>query len=92
MLISKGRRKAETRAELHGATATDAEPWLRETIALLDGVDRRIREIYIAHRSGWTYAEIAVFLGLSNRKVKKCVARALLVIMENLERAHENHF
>jgi DNA-directed RNA polymerase specialized sigma24 family protein len=92
VLISKTGRNAETRAELHGATATDAEPWLRETMALLDGVDRRTREMHIAHRSGWTYAEIGAFLGLFNRKVKKCVARALLAIMENLERAREKHF
>jgi DNA-directed RNA polymerase specialized sigma24 family protein len=61
-------------------------------MALLDGVERRTREIYIAHRSGWSYPEIAAFLGLSNRRIKKSVARALLAIMENSERAHKNHF
>jgi DNA-directed RNA polymerase specialized sigma24 family protein len=70
----------------------DAEERLRQTMALLDGVDGRTREIYIAHRSGWTYPEIAAFWGLSSRKIKKSIARAVLAIMENLERAHENNF
>jgi DNA-directed RNA polymerase specialized sigma24 family protein len=86
------RRHAETRVELHGATSMDTERRLCETLTLLDGVDGRTREIYIAHRSGWTYPEIVAFWGLSNRKIKKSIARALLAIMENLELTHENNF
>jgi DNA-directed RNA polymerase specialized sigma24 family protein len=70
----------------------DAAQRLRQTMALLDGVDRRTREIYIAHRSGLTYPEIAAVWGVSNRTVKKSVARALLSIMENLEHAHDSDF
>ncbi len=63
---------------------------LRQTKALLDGVDRRTREIYIAHRSGATYPEIAATWGISNRTIKRSVVRALLAIMEHREQTHDN--
>ena len=69
----------------------DAEQRLRQTKAWLDGVDRRTREIYIAYRSGSTYSEIAATWGLSNRAIKKSIARALLAIMEKIaEQARDN--
>jgi DNA-directed RNA polymerase specialized sigma24 family protein len=54
-------------------------------------VDRRTRKSYIAYRSGWTYPEIAVNWGLSNRTMKKSVVRALLAIMERIaEQTRDN--
>jgi DNA-directed RNA polymerase specialized sigma24 family protein len=76
--------------ELHKAAALDAEHRLRQTRAWLSGVDRRTREIYIAHRSGSTYPEIAANWGISNRTIKRSVARALLAIMEHVEQTHDN--
>ena len=63
----------------------DIERRWRETLAALSGVDERTRGIYIACRSGYSYDEIAAYLGVSQRKVKKCVARALLAIMDSLD-------
>jgi DNA-directed RNA polymerase specialized sigma24 family protein len=67
---------------LHQDASLDVEGRWRETLELLGGVDQRSREIYIACRSGYSYAEIAAFLGISRRKVKKCIARGLLTLME----------
>jgi DNA-directed RNA polymerase specialized sigma24 family protein len=64
--------------------SSDAE-CLRQTVLLLRGADRHTREIYAAYRSGCTYAEIAAHWGISKRTIKRCVARALLTIMENIE-------
>lgn len=66
------------------ALSGDAEQRLRHVEAWLVGVDRRTREIYIVYRSGWTYPEIAAHWGVSNRTIKKSVARALLAIMEEI--------
>ena len=44
--------------------------------ALLDAVSRRTREIYIAHRCGYTYAEIADDLGIAEITIKRHIARA----------------
>jgi DNA-binding IclR family transcriptional regulator len=74
----------------HTAAALDAEHRLRQTRALLGGVDRRTREIYIAHRSGSTYPEIAADWGISNEIIRTSVARALLAIMEHGEQTHDD--
>jgi DNA-directed RNA polymerase specialized sigma24 family protein len=74
----------------HKAAALDAEHRLRQTRALLGGVDRRTREIYIAHQSGSTYPEIAADWGISNETIRTSVARALLAIMEHGEHTHDN--
>jgi DNA-directed RNA polymerase specialized sigma24 family protein len=67
----------------HVGTSSDVENRWRETLAALAGVDQRTREIYIACRAGYSYAEIAAYLGISQRKVKKCIARALLTIIDS---------
>jgi DNA-directed RNA polymerase specialized sigma24 family protein len=54
----------------------------------LNGVDRRTREIYVAHRGGATYAEIAARWRISNRAIKRRVARALLAVMESMDLDH----
>jgi len=53
--------------------------------ALLDAVSRRTREIYFAHRAGYSYAEIAEHMGISHITIKRHIARALLAIMEHGE-------
>jgi RNA polymerase sigma factor (sigma-70 family) len=49
---------------------------------VLDDVGVRTREIYFAHRAGYSYAEIAERMKISQRAVKRHVARALVAIME----------
>jgi RNA polymerase sigma-70 factor (ECF subfamily) len=63
----------------------EAEQRLSNIRALLDAVSQRTREIYFAHRAGYSYAEIAEHMGISNITIKRHVARALLAIMEQGE-------
>jgi RNA polymerase sigma factor (sigma-70 family) len=44
--------------------------------ALLDTVNPRTREIYFAHRSGYTYAEIADDMGIAEITIRRHIARA----------------
>lgn len=60
-----------------------------QTMPSPNGVDRRTREIYFAHRSGATYAEIAARWRISNRAIRRHVARALLALMESVELNHK---
>ena len=69
----RGDRSADTPAE--------AAKRLRRTMSLLRAVDQRTREIYIAYRSGYTCAEIAVACRVSHRTIKRCVTRALFALM-----------
>jgi RNA polymerase sigma-70 factor (ECF subfamily) len=62
-----------------------AEQRLNHIGAMLDAVSRRTREIYFAHRAGYSYAEIAEYLGISRITIKRHIARALLAIMEHGE-------
>jgi RNA polymerase sigma-70 factor (ECF subfamily) len=50
---------------------------------MLDAVSLRTREIYFAHRAGYSYAEIAAHMDISNITIKRHIARALLAIMEH---------
>jgi DNA-directed RNA polymerase specialized sigma24 family protein len=65
-------------------TPADEAERHRQILAALNSLDKRTGEIYIACRAGYTYAEIASLFGISHRTVKKCIARALLSIMERL--------
>ncbi len=49
--------------------------------ALLDATDPRTREIYFAHRSGYTYAEIADDMDIAEITVRRHIARAHTTIM-----------
>jgi DNA-directed RNA polymerase specialized sigma24 family protein len=49
---------------------------------LLDALDVCTREIYFAHRAGYSYADIAEHLNISQRTIKRHIVRALLTIME----------
>jgi RNA polymerase sigma-70 factor (ECF subfamily) len=69
----------------------EAEQRLRHIRAVLDAVNPRTREIYFAHRAGYSYAEIAEHMGISHITIKRHIARALLAIMEHGE-ADEDGF
>ena len=59
---------------------------LDELTALLDKVNPRTREIYLAHRSGYTYAEIADHMGVAEIPIKGHTARAHMIIMSLTDR------
>ena len=63
----------------------EAEQRLGSIRAVLDAVSPRTREIYFAHRAGYSYAEIADSLNISHITIKRHIARALLAIMEHSE-------
>src|ERR1700723_4484300 len=60
----------------------EAQQRLNRIKAVLDAVSPRTREIYFAHRAGYSYAEIAEVMDISNITIKRHIARALLAIME----------
>jgi RNA polymerase sigma factor (sigma-70 family) len=64
----------------------EAEQRLNRIRAVLDAVSLRTREIYFAHRAGYSYAEIADHLNISHITIKRHIARALLAIMEHSDR------
>jgi RNA polymerase sigma factor (sigma-70 family) len=74
---------------------TTPEPTLEDTLeaqqrlghirAVLDAVSLRTREIYFANRAGYSYAEIADHMGISQITIKRHITRALLAIMEHVE-------
>ena len=59
-----------------------AQQRLERIRSALDAVSTRTREIYFAHRAGYSYAEIASYLGISSSAIEKHIARAVLAIME----------
>ena len=61
----------------------EAQQRLDQIQALLDAVSLRTREIYFAHRAGYSYAEIADQMDISHITIKRHIARALLTIMEH---------
>jgi RNA polymerase sigma factor (sigma-70 family) len=60
----------------------EAQQRLGRVREALDAVSLRTREIYFAHRAGYSYAEIADHMNISNITIKRHMARALLAIME----------
>ena len=58
----------------------DSQQRLDELVARLDAVNPRTREIYVAHRLGYSYAEIAETMGGAKTTVKRHVARAVAVV------------
>jgi RNA polymerase sigma factor (sigma-70 family) len=63
----------------------EAQQRLSSIRAVLDAVSVRTREIYFAHRAGYSYAEIADHMNISHITIKRHIARALLAIMEHGE-------
>jgi RNA polymerase sigma factor (sigma-70 family) len=49
----------------------------------LDAANVRTREIYFAHRAGYSYDEISAHFNLSHITIRRHIARALLIIMEH---------
>ncbi len=64
----------------------EAQQRLGHIRAVLDAVSLRTREIYFAHRAGYSYAEIADHMNISRITIKRHIARALLAIMEHGDR------
>jgi RNA polymerase sigma factor (sigma-70 family) len=64
----------------------DSQQRLDHLTAILDAVSRRTREVYLAHRSGYTYAEIANDMGIAEITVKRHIARAHLIILKHVEK------
>lgn len=60
----------------------DAEQRLGRIRALLDAASVRTREIYFAQRAGYSYDEIAAHFKISHITIRRHIARALLLIME----------
>jgi len=67
----------------------EAQQRLNHIRAILDAVSLRTREIYFAHRAGYSHAEIADHMDISNITIKRHIARALLAIMEHSETAKD---
>jgi RNA polymerase sigma factor (sigma-70 family) len=65
--------------------SVEAEQRLSRIRAVLDAVSVRTREIYFANRAGYSYAEIADHMNISQITIKRHIARALLAIMEHRE-------
>ena len=66
--------------------AIEAQQRLDRIKAVLDAVSVRRREIYFAHRAGYSYAEIAAQMDISNVTISRHIARALLAIVEHSKR------
>jgi RNA polymerase sigma factor (sigma-70 family) len=64
----------------------DSQQRLDHLTAILDAVSRRTREVYLAHQSGYTYAEIANDMGIAEITVKRHIARAHLIIRKHLDK------
>jgi RNA polymerase sigma factor (sigma-70 family) len=62
--------------------AIDAEQRLNCIRALLDAASVRTREIYFAQRAGYSYDEIAAHFKVSHITIRRHIARALLLVME----------
>jgi RNA polymerase sigma-70 factor (ECF subfamily) len=60
----------------------DDQQRLNWITARLDAVNPRTREIYLAHRSGYTHAEIADHMGIAAATVKRHIARAQAALMK----------
>jgi RNA polymerase sigma factor (sigma-70 family) len=64
----------------------DSQQRLDELTTILDAVSRRTREVYLAHRSGYTHAEIASEVGIAKTTVKWHIARAHLIILKHVDK------
>lgn len=48
----------------------------------LDAVSVRTREIYLAHRAGYSHRELAHAFGVSTSTIEKSIARAVVALMD----------
>jgi RNA polymerase sigma-70 factor (ECF subfamily) len=63
----------------------EARQRLHKIRATLNAVSPRTREIYFAHRAGYSYAEIGAHLDISKSTIEKHIARAVLALMDAKE-------
>jgi RNA polymerase sigma factor (sigma-70 family) len=61
----------------------DSQQRLSQLTVLLDSVSPRTREIYLAHRSGYTHAEIANQMGIAEITVQRHITRAQFAITKH---------
>ena len=59
-----------------------AEQRLNEVTKVLEAVSPRTRDIYLAHRAGYSYDELAATYGVSVSTIEKSVARAIVALMD----------
>jgi RNA polymerase sigma factor (sigma-70 family) len=57
-----------------------AQDRLREVERTLNRVSERTRQIFVAHRAGFSYEEIAAEFGISRRTVQKHIVRATVLL------------
>lgn len=57
-----------------------AQQEVEQIAAMLSAVSHRTCEVFLAHRAGFSYAEIASELGIGTRTVKKHIARAISIL------------
>ena len=62
-----------------------AQQQLEQISAMLGAVSRRTSEVFLAHRAGYSYEEVASELGISTRTVKKHIARAISMLASAVE-------
>lgn len=58
-----------------------AQQRLAEITQVLSAVSERTCEIFLAHRAGYSYEEIATDLHITQRTVQKHIARAMFLLM-----------
>lgn len=59
-----------------------AQERLDEVRRVLDAVSVRTREIYLAHRAGYSHQELAATFGVSISTIEKSIARAVVALMD----------
>lgn len=59
-----------------------AQQRLDEIRKALDAVSVRTREIYLAHRAGYSHQELSAAFGVSTSTVEKAIARAVVALMD----------
>jgi len=64
----------------------DAQRRLREIDEVLLAISQRTRDIYFAHRAGFSYAEIGEHLNISSSTIEKHIAKAVLALMDHKDR------
>jgi DNA-directed RNA polymerase specialized sigma24 family protein len=62
---------------------------LDKIAALLEAASKRTRNVYISHRAGYTYAEIADDMNISRITVRRHISRALQIVMEYRRKSKE---
>ncbi len=60
-----------------------AQQRLDQITRILSAVSEKTCEIFLAQRAGYSYEEIAADLGISERTVRKHIARAMLLLLRS---------